>query len=220
MTGKKETFQISGTDASFTSRAKDLFTALDAASLKHDANSQVRKRKHEDDTYNKPDPALEDFQTLEKTPFKKPVLRSPVSKSSGRGSQPKTLHRNKVPDYKSNPKGWTKYDLSDVSAEDLSDKSNTAAALSFLNSRKTTEEKPGDDTNVNMKCVFNKPKSSSPQMEKKKTYGSKHVMPEYEVGSKQSSKKTKKRSEGIAAGGVVALGHLDYHDDEDEGGDS
>merc|ERR1719228_454953 len=39
---------------------------------------------------------------------------------------------NYIPDHRKNPHKWTKYTLEDVSADQMSDRSNTKAALQFL----------------------------------------------------------------------------------------
>ncbi|KAI4502586.1 hypothetical protein M0802_002498 [Mischocyttarus mexicanus] len=47
------------------------------------------------------------------------------------GPAPRSINRT-IPDYHRNPHKWTKYTLEDVSNEDMTDQSNTLAALSFL----------------------------------------------------------------------------------------
>jgi hypothetical protein len=68
--------------------------------------------------------------------FKRPDAPPPRFKNKG------------VPDYHRHPHKWIRYSLGDVSQEDMSDQSNTAAALSFLKEmqeRKRHEEMEVDD---------------------------------------------------------------------------
>ena len=69
------------------------------------------------------------------------------------GPAPRASNRN-VPDYHKNPHKWTKYSLDDVSNDDMTEQSNTRAALSFLKELKTRrsieindEEMDVDDPN-------------------------------------------------------------------------
>lgn len=55
------------------------------------------------------------------------------------GPAPRSIYRS-VPDYHRNPHKWTKYSLDDVSNEDMTDRSNTRAALSFLKELKARKE--------------------------------------------------------------------------------
>lgn len=144
---------------------------------------------------------------------------------------------NKTPDFKMNPHKWTKYSLSSVSDNDLSDKSNTNAALSFLNDLKKHKTLENDSVNMDVgsdnktsKILFKKKSLSRPNSENQtecannsgnqdKYVGSKHVMSEYVVG--QSNKPKKIKNSDIAKIQVkksnkeIALDHL-YEDEEDE----
>ncbi|KAK2582340.1 hypothetical protein KPH14_004676 [Odynerus spinipes] len=55
------------------------------------------------------------------------------------GPAPRSIYRS-VPDYHRNPHKWIKYSLDDVSNEDMTDRSNTHAALSFLKELKARKE--------------------------------------------------------------------------------
>jgi len=48
-----------------------------------------------------------------------------------------------IPDYHKNPHKWVKYSLDDVSNEDMTDQSNTQAAMSFLRELKERKKKEG-----------------------------------------------------------------------------
>ncbi len=85
------------------------------------------------------------------------------------------------PDHRRNPQNWTKYSLEDVSTDQLSDRSNTAAALDFLKQlkrRKTVkkveenekmavdEEEEGPPADLSQPITFRKPlltKNSRPK---------------------------------------------------------
>lgn len=66
------------------------------------------------------------------------------------GPAPRSIYRS-IPDYHKNPHKWTKYSLDDVSNEDMTDYSNTRAALSFLRelkARKMQERKLENDMDI------------------------------------------------------------------------
>merc|ERR1712111_309255 len=121
------------------------------------------------------------------------------------------------------PSKYTKYSLADV--DDVTDRSNTAAALEFLNSRKRSSDDDGaadDDQegSSSAKVVFKKPKkTTNPEKESSSkdtatksaidNYGlscgnSKRVMPAAVVG-RQATKKPKQKK----------LSHLDFEEDDD-----
>jgi len=56
------------------------------------------------------------------------------------GPAPRANFRN-IPDYHRNPHKWVKYSLDDVSSEDMTEHSNTQAAMSFLKELKARREK-------------------------------------------------------------------------------
>lgn len=73
----------------------------------------------------------------------------------GRGGE-----RGHIPDYKKNPGNWTKYSLAD--AENVTDRSNTAAAFQFLKSIKSGNKSDSDNEesssmDTSEKLVFKKP---------------------------------------------------------------
>uniref|UniRef100_A0A6P7FP52 U5 small nuclear ribonucleoprotein TSSC4 n=1 Tax=Diabrotica virgifera virgifera TaxID=50390 RepID=A0A6P7FP52_DIAVI len=138
--------------------------------------------------------------------FKKP--QNPVSKN----------YMKKIPDFKKNPHKWTRYSLEDVNDEDMSDRSNTKTALSFLEELKERKisEVPSDDSEKDQpqKIVFKKQRrhESNPSETKedpdslKATFrSSKVVMPEYVVGQKLKKDKKKKR---VEKGRELKLDHL------------
>lgn len=56
------------------------------------------------------------------------------------GPAPRANFRS-IPDYHRNPHKWVKYSLDDVSSEDMTEHSNTQAAMSFLRELKARKEK-------------------------------------------------------------------------------
>lgn len=56
------------------------------------------------------------------------------------GPAPRANFRN-IPDYHRNPHKWVKYSLDDVSSEDMTERSNMQAAMSFLKELKARKEK-------------------------------------------------------------------------------
>lgn len=153
--------------------------------------------------------------------FKKPEL--PI----GRCLKPR-----KTPDYQVNPHKWKKYSLSDV---DISDQTNSAAALSFLRQMDAQRESDDVDGNDHMdesgsahKIEFKKKSKlnrnfkqlkqhdeEDGELDKPQLRGSKLVMPEYVIGQK-SAKKGKKQLAGgqSRAAGKLQLSHLAEEEDE------
>jgi len=116
----------------FSDRVKDVFASLGSGQVKHDNTK---------DTVNEFKPDFEQQQMErcrvktrdivkgdndEEVLFKKPKLSN-----VGGGN---IKQRDKVPGWKKNPSGYTKYSLADV--PDVTNSSNTAAAFDFLNKLK------------------------------------------------------------------------------------
>ncbi|XP_020816643.1 protein TSSC4 [Drosophila serrata] len=151
--------------------------------------------------------------------FKKPEL--PI----GRCLKPR-----KTPDYQINPHKWKKYSLADV---DISDQSNSAAALSFLremDAQRDAEGADDDSMNAGGKIEFKKTSKlnrnlkklqaeevNDVEVDKPQLRGSKLVMPEYVIGQKaQKQKKSKPKSNQSRAAGKLQLSHLAEEDEQDE----
>lgn len=133
-----------------------------------------------------------------------------------------------IPDFQKHPDKWTKYTLSDVSQDDMSEKSNTAAAMSFLRELKAKKDAEAMDMDGETKTItFKKPSSyvksnpeSDNEMDLQSTSfkSSKVVMPEYVVGEKKKPKKSAK-PKSIDKGDKlkeIKLGHLLEEDDGEE----
>lgn len=153
-----------------------------------------------------------------------------------------------TPDYKMNPEKWTSYDLSDVSSDQMSDKSNSAAAFQFLQERRVQRENEENKTSYNIdlsrepvsrlasvtedKVIFKKPTKSFTFGTKTKDtsekgcmkfVGGKCQMAEYVVGSKPAAKKKKWRhhdkSSSVCSGEKVGLQHLGGDEEEEYSSD-
>jgi len=142
-----------------------------------------------------------------------------------------------VADHKIHPEKWTKYSLADV--DNMTERSNSAAAFTFLKTIKKKTTETNDDLQVEQsdiqeKPIFKKPSkkmsdfSKSPQNDeedsnqnlqvKQSTFsGSKNVMPEYVVGAKTSNNKEKKKSkEKSKMMDKLTLSHLGQDEEEED----
>jgi len=158
-------------------------------------------------------------------PFKRPNnWKKPAHAQIKRRGKP-------VADHRINPDKWTKYSLADVSPDQMSDRSNTKAALQFLHQLK--EKKAGEKeepADLNKRVVFKKrgkneaeEEGSSADIhtaEDNRFSGNVRVMPQYEIGTKVTKKKkTKKiREKNVSNSASLKLSHLDEDEDEDEDG--
>lgn len=173
----------------FVERSKDVFAGLDEAEVKHSDFIISQGSSGENSSNHKSDPTVAPEELDARHKFKRPVNR----RFKGRSN------RQHVPGYKSDPSKWKKHSLADVS--DMSDSSNTKAALSFLNElqAKNPENKPGasDDSIIEdaaaKHIVFHKPKPLSTLDAKQNVTcrGSTVCMPEYAVGEKMQKKSKK-----------------------------
>lgn len=211
-------FTLKSGNDEFSMRQKNIFEQLtvleNKTKLQNDAHMEVDT--DVDDTH-KSNPKLQRAITKrlrgKESIFKKP--NHPVPKN----------YFKRMPDFKKNPHKWTKYTLDDVADEDMSDKSNTKTALSFLEELK--ERKDTDPTLVNAKAdltqkvVFKKhisKVSTTAQLEndsniKASFKSSKVIMPEYVIGHKV--KKDKKRK-SVVKGKELKLDHLHEDDSTDD----
>ncbi len=127
-------FALSGIDTAFGSRTKDIFASLDSIEAKHVAHENTPLARRESASLMKPDPDEVDPSTHHREAddkFRQPDL---PARKRVRTEGP-TQIRAGVPGHVTCPSKWTKYDLSDVSAGDLSESSNVGAAMDFLSSR-------------------------------------------------------------------------------------
>lgn len=239
MNTDSKNFELKNSSTDFASRSKDIFSSIDDL-----AKDKKKKSIAEDSSFKVPDaPVSEssrDDQYAQDFKGRESIFRDsnqsgwPVSSNNarpgsskrrfdhdrGRNDDSRGWNRNKrprrAPDHVVNPNKYTKYSLSDVSKDQLSDKSNTKAAFDFLRQLKeTNDEKNGDKPGVDNrdqdgKIVFKKPKKriesaaeSSGSSSSVVKDGVKRVMPECVVG--QRKKSSKKITNSLA-----------FHDDDDE----
>lgn len=184
----------------FKQRQGSLFDALEAAEKEHSEIIAKAKNKAPKSGHN-----------YNQRSFTKPYR----GKESIFKTPETPLSRLKAKNYHGKPRGkWTKYSLCDVSADDMSDTSNTRAAFSFLREledRKRAaakEEFPAD-----YKPVFAKPQT-------KKEEKSASSKKEYNFGEKpqkiQKNKiTTKNDTSDPKSNSNVKLNHLQF-EEEDE----
>ncbi|EFA11351.1 U5 small nuclear ribonucleoprotein TSSC4 [Tribolium castaneum] len=193
-------FMLKNSNKNFMERQKSIFDQLSTltCNLQKDEEMEVEGPKVSNRANRS---VMRQFRGKESI-FKRP--QDPVSKN----------YMRTIPDFKKNPHKWTKYSLADVKDEDMSDRSNTKAALSFLNELKNRNSEMVTDKSEEMKkIVFKKVHTTTvkdnlkSEDEKPSFRSSKVVMPEYVVGQKvKKDKKNKKIQSG--GGGQLKLDHL------------
>jgi len=219
------TFFVKSGDESFVYRQKSIFDKLTVAEKernerqeeadRHGQNNNSLSTRNYTLSLRRARSEMKQFKRKESI-FTRPVAPPPRFKSRG------------VPDYHRNPHKWIKYSLEDVSQEDMSDQSNTAAALSFL--KEVRERKRQQEMAVEDKApgpvTFKQPKNKTKLLSQHDAItrpsfrSSKLIMPEYIVG--MSKKKDKKKhdkhdhlppNENITS--EIKLQHLTEDDDDD-----
>lgn len=179
-------FTLKATNAAFSQRQKNVFDQLNALE-----NNRRNVDTHNDEyrETNQPPEVRTKRAFTKHFRGKESIFKQPLDRA------PKNFIRT-IPDFKKNPHKWTKYTLSDVRDEDISETSNTKAALAFLNDlkqRKELEEKTVSDS-FSKKVVFNRPVANKKELtedsdSKPSFRSSKVVMPEYVVGQKKKREK-------------------------------
>jgi hypothetical protein len=215
MVYEEPTFFIKGGDVGFADRQKQIFNVLTVE--EKNRNERQEESDHQSQNSNTVSvrstvPSLRRCRSEMKqyrgkeSIFKKPDAPAPRFKNKG------------VPDYHKNPHKWIKYSLGDVSSEDMSDRSNTAAALLFLKEmqeRKRIKEMEVDSVpdQITFKqpvnkggiisqqgtslCNFSDVKGRENETDEAKSFfrSSKLIMPEYIIG--MPKKKDKKKHEKL-----------------------
>ena len=226
-------------DSQFSSRSKDVFAGIDdIAKAKKTLPKDDQKDISSDDLNEDRKKATQDFKGCESI-FRSPNetgwppssghQRSNKRHSHSRPDRPRHRPRppRKVPDHIVNPDKYTKYDLSDVSKDQMSDRSNTRAAFNFLKEMKDRQTRESDSSegqaSVSSKVTFKKPirqlqSTSTPSSTVVKD-GVKRVMPECVVGQKRSKDITKKKlhsnKKTKSDSGQISLSHLDEDEESD-----
>lgn len=211
-------FKINGGDSAFINRQKELFDHLSQAEKEcnKDQTKIIKLNDLESKTFCRPPPPgkrrkseTRQFRGKESI-FKQPALPSPFA------DRP-------IPDHHRNPHKWKRYSLDDVQSSDMSDKTNTISALSFLNKLKQQKSKNKHDTESKMEIdrankysiasssssssgsavLYEKPSNkqknnqsfeiTTNDNEKIMYRGSKIILPEYVVGQKPINKSKKEK---------------------------
>lgn len=192
-----------------------------------DKHKEVELRQEQDQTLVKPDPELE-LNEVDLNPGRSESNQTDFQIPRNRAPKPRN-----VPGYRKNPEKWTCYSLEDVSSADMSEATNTSAALAFLEERRKLKN---CDTHTKCEVVgghtFKKPIVSLNQQifcdtdtEKQASCGSKRkadgkiVMPECVIGQAKKIKATRSASEAkVQVSNVteVELSYIKKHDSEDK----
>ncbi|XP_076386239.1 uncharacterized protein LOC143263905 [Megachile rotundata] len=129
-------FVLHGGNTAFANRQKLLFDKLSDAEQECNKNKMIveaSKVNIDIDEYKKsqaPRAGQKRKSEMKRFRGKESIFKRPE------GPAPRASNRN-VPDYHKNPHKWKKYSLDDVSNDDMTEQSNTRAALSFLKELKT-----------------------------------------------------------------------------------
>lgn len=124
-------FVLHGGNTAFANRQKLLFDKLSDAEQECNKNKMIiesANRNMDIDEYKKsqtPRAGQKRKSEMKRFRGKESIFKRPE------GPAPRASNRN-VPDYHKNPHKWKKYSLDDVSNDDMTEQSNTRAALSFL----------------------------------------------------------------------------------------
>lgn len=222
-------FTLECEDEAFSARRESIFGSLPVVELAHKELPSIPTNSTFDITIEEESSRNEDVTIYkgEESMFKRPMPKLKKPSHPPR----RNLNTNKMhtPDHKKNPHKWVKYNLS--STTEVTDKSNTAAALSFLREledrKRKLEPEDVEPTDSSGKIVFKKPKTTDQRSTKNKTYrDGKLCMPAFEFGSKKP--KDNKSKKQTAKTGMDSsshkkqrcLSHLDEEEDEEvEGND-
>ena len=230
------TFFIKGGDLGFADRQKSIFDLLTVA----------EKEKIERQSTSDVEMSEDDGKSIDNKVVSRKRTRSQMKQFRGKESifkkpdlpPPRFRNRDNIPDHQRNPHKWMKYSLADVSQDDMSDRSNTAAALSFL---KEIEERKGSiDMIVDIspsEITFKQPKNKSKllihhdssvnivtentdiveEVKKPSFRSSKLVMPEYVIGvTKKKEKKKAQKTEHLLKNESVTSSITLHHLVEEE----
>jgi len=205
--------------AEFSGRLADVFAGLGSGQVKADKEDLKRmnetrpnfdKQQMERSGHFHDKVKMKDVDEV--VEFKRPKLeKKDVGRSGKRG------RGGKMPGFKRNPEGYTKYSLADV--PELSDRSNSAAAFDFLRKLKegkeeSEKEEPAD---LSQKIVFKKRGFKSKEIRAAKdTQDEKNISEEniLHSGSGNSNEKQIKSSKSKAKSNQLTLSHLDEEEDE------
>jgi len=241
-------FKLKSSSEGFDTRTKDIFANIDslASTSKKQQNSEEQKQPRKRITAPSPPPEdncrdsdkkrTEEFKNCES------IFRTPNESgwppARSRHDRKRPHHGNqrgprRTPDHVVNPNKYKKYDLSDVSKDQLSDRSNSRAAFDFLRQLKDSKNDDESDENPTesseeRKVSFKKPstfkKPPSVESTSKPSAvqdGHKRILPECVVGQKAKksvvklSDKTSEKSK-IKSSKTISLSHLDEEDEDSD----
>ncbi|XP_050042002.1 uncharacterized protein [Dermacentor andersoni] len=152
-------FQLrTGDLCSVAGRISSVFDSLNALEAEHQARERARKDGSSgyEESYLKEDPDVGDDFGNKPSPTSDGVFKRPWSAPCGpsKRSCPRGAFRSSsagrssastTPDYKVHPERWTRYTLDSVSEDDMSEASNTTAALDYLHERRLQRERESRD---------------------------------------------------------------------------
>lgn len=228
-------FTLRGGDAAFANRQRLLFDQLSIAESqcnKHDNSETVDAEVDERRKRSAPSDDRRQKRETKRFRGKESIFKRPE------GLPPRTNFRN-IPDYHRNPHKWVKYTLDDVSNEDLTERSNTQAAMSFLRELKARKKKDEVEEEMDVepcesnstetrfkykKCAssqiaFKKPRTEDiAELDDKPVFrSSKIILPEYVIGEKPKKKCKQNRSVvKIDRSKELKLDHLQEPDEEED----
>jgi len=242
-------FKLKSSSEGFDTRTKDIFANIDslASTSKKQQNSEEKEKQPrkritapspppEDNCRDSDKKITEEFKDCES------IFRTPNESgwppARSRHDRKRPHHGNqrgprRTPDHVVNPNKYKKYDLSDVSKDQLSDRSNSRAAFDFLRQLKDSKNDDESDENPTesseeRKVSFKKPstfkKPPSVESTSKPSAvqdGHKRILPEYELGQKAKksvvklSDKTSEKSK-IKSSKTISLSHLDEEDEDSD----
>jgi len=246
-------FKLKTSSEGFDSRTKDIFANIDslasAASSKQEQQKSEEKEPRKNRDFDSRDSEVRNRKRTEEFKGQESIFRSPnesgwpPARSRHDRKRPHGNPRGprRTPDHVVNPNKYTKYDLSDVSKDQLSDRSNSRAAFDFLRQlkeRKEEEDKKEvfneiedfDARKVSFKkpSTFKKPSSTNKESTSNSSAvqdGHKRIMPECVVGQKtkpksivksDDSSKTSEKSKIKKSSKIISLSHLDEEDEESD----
>ena len=228
-------------DSQFSDRSQSVFGSIDDIAKANNKLSKDNKKDTSSDNFNEDKKkTTQDFKGRESI-FRSPNESGwpPSSRHRDRRNDDSRRHRQdrhrhrprhprKVPDHIVNPDKYTKYDLSDISKDQMSDRSNTRAAFDFLAEMKDRNTCKSDDSSKDQnsgsnKVTFKKPvrkiqSTSTASSSNVVKDGVKRVMPECVVGQKRSKDQVKKNvhhSNKKVKCGQISLSHLDDNEESD-----
>lgn len=222
-------FELKNSSEGFQAKSKDIFAGIDKLKseksekkedksakfdkedLRNRLNSRKESRNSREFSGNSREENTKDLKGCES------IFRTPNESGWPPPRSRNQFRKRKIADHVKNPKNYTYYDMSSVSRDQMSDRSNTRAAFDFL--REMRERKDGEkDEKVDQgaKISFKKPKikeiseASSSNVVKD---GVKRVMPECVVGQKKTKKVEKKTINKSSK--QISLSHLDDEEEDD-----